>query len=69
MLYSDLRGWIGEVEKFGELKRIPGVDWDLEMGAITEVYARNEPYPAIFLMRSKIIPPAIGCSSASTTNR
>ena len=47
MLYADLRSWITEVEKFGELRRIPGVDWDLEMGALTEVYARNEPYPAI----------------------
>ena len=32
MLYNDLREWITEVEKFGELRRIPGVDWDLEMG-------------------------------------
>ena len=46
MLYSDLRGWIDEVEKFGELKRIPGVDWNLEMGALTEFYARTEPNPA-----------------------
>ena len=46
MLYSDLRGWITEVEKFGELRRVPNADWDLEMGALTEVYAR-EPYPAI----------------------
>ena len=56
MLYSDLRSWIGEVEKFGELKRIPGVDWDLEMGAITEVYARNEPYPAILFDEIKDYP-------------
>ena len=56
MLYSDLRGWINEVEKFGELKRIPGVDWNLEMGALTEVYARNEPYPAILFDEIKDYP-------------
>jgi UbiD family decarboxylase len=56
MLYSDLRGWIDEVEKFGELRHVPGVDWDLEMGALTEVYARNEPYPAILFDEIKDYP-------------
>jgi len=56
MLYNDLREWITEVEKFGELRRVPGVDWDLEMGAITELYARNEPYPAILFDEIKDYP-------------
>ncbi|MBI4527089.1 MAG: UbiD family decarboxylase [Deltaproteobacteria bacterium] len=47
MLYSDLRDWISKVEEFGELRKVEGVDWNLEIGAITEIYARNEPFPAI----------------------
>ena len=56
MLYSDLRSWITEVEKFGELRRIPGVNWDLEMGAVAEVYARNPPYSAILFDKIKDYP-------------
>src|SRR5260370_6074865 len=33
----DLSGWIDQVEKLGELKRIEGADWDVEIGAITEM--------------------------------
>ena len=53
MSYRDLRGWIDAVEAFGELKRINGADWNLELGAITEVFARR----------------VTGCWSACITNR
>jgi len=33
----DLRSWIAAVDKLGELKRIEGADWDVEIGAITEL--------------------------------
>src|SRR5215472_4642109 len=33
----DLRGWIASAEKLGELKRIDGADWDVEIGAVTEI--------------------------------
>ena len=33
----DLRSWIAEVEELGELKRIDGADWDVEIGAVTEL--------------------------------
>src|SRR5260370_29458162 len=32
-----LRGWIGAAEEFGELKKIDGADWDVEIGAVTEL--------------------------------
>ena len=38
MLYRDLREWLAKVEEAGELKTIPGVDWNLEMGAIAELF-------------------------------
>ena len=41
MNYQDLRGWLEEVEKLGELKRIEGAHWDREIGAITEIVAER----------------------------
>lgn len=37
MEQRDLRRWIAQVEKLGELKIIKGADWDVEIGAITEL--------------------------------
>ena len=41
MSYHDLRDWMSQVESFGELRNIEGADWNLEIGAITEM-ARKE---------------------------
>ena len=38
--YKDLRGYIAAADQMGELRRVDGADWDLELGAITEVAAR-----------------------------
>jgi 4-hydroxy-3-polyprenylbenzoate decarboxylase len=35
--YGDLRGWIDQVEKFGELLKVSGAHWDAEMGSITQM--------------------------------
>jgi 3-polyprenyl-4-hydroxybenzoate decarboxylase len=35
--YGGLRGWIDNVDRLGELKRVSGAHWDLEMGAITHI--------------------------------
>jgi UbiD family decarboxylase len=43
--YKDLREWIELVDKLGELKRVKGADWNLEMGAITELIGREGKYP------------------------
>jgi 4-hydroxy-3-polyprenylbenzoate decarboxylase len=34
---KDLRSWMAEVEQIGELKRLSGADWDVEIGAVTEL--------------------------------
>ena len=34
--YKDLRDFLRVVDKHGELKRLNGVDWDLEMGTLTQ---------------------------------
>src|SRR5262249_1327569 len=38
--YKDLREYLTAAAKLGELRRVDGADWDLEIGAITEVAAR-----------------------------
>ena len=44
MDYKDLRGWLEEVDKIGELKHIEGAHWDREIGSISELMAeRNGP--------------------------
>ena len=43
--YKDLREWIDLVDQLGELKRIHGADWNLEMGAIIELIGREGKYP------------------------
>ncbi len=40
LAYKDLRGYLDAVDKLGELRIVNGADWDLEVGAITEVAAR-----------------------------
>ena len=40
LVYKDLRGYLDAVDKLGELRVVNGADWDLEIGAITEVAAR-----------------------------
>ena len=38
---GDLRNWLEDVEKHGELKKISGVPWDLEMSGIYEIIAKE----------------------------
>ena len=40
IIYRDLREYIEAVDRLGELRVVNGADWDLEVGAITEVAAR-----------------------------
>ena len=41
MSYRDLREWLEQVENLGELRRVEGADWDLEIGAVADM-ARKE---------------------------
>jgi UbiD family decarboxylase len=43
-----LRSFIEAVESFGELRRVPGADWELELGAIAELSYRS-PLPRALL--------------------
>ena len=46
--YKDLREWIAAIDQMGELKRIAGADWNLEIGAISELARRESKHkPAL----------------------
>jgi 4-hydroxy-3-polyprenylbenzoate decarboxylase len=47
--HVDLRDWMARVDAIGEIKRVQGAHWNLEMGAVAEMiyHARPENPPAI----------------------
>ena len=42
MPFPDLRSFIDGAQRIGELKVIDGADWNLEIGCLTELMARNK---------------------------
>ena len=45
----DLRTWLSEVERLGQLETISGARWDLEMGALSELILERLPAPPAVL--------------------
>jgi 3-polyprenyl-4-hydroxybenzoate decarboxylase len=43
----DLRAWLDEARKLGEVKDVRGADWNLELGAISELNVKKESPPAL----------------------
>ena len=44
----DLRAWLNEVEKIGQLHRIEGIPWDKDMGGLVEmILERSKHAPAM----------------------
>jgi len=35
--FHDLRDWVDKIDSWGQLKRFPDVDWNLEMGGIVDL--------------------------------
>ncbi|MBI2832085.1 MAG: UbiD family decarboxylase [Chloroflexi bacterium] len=42
MSHKDLREWLNGVDEIGELKQIDGADWDLEIGAVSQLAEINK---------------------------
>src|SRR3970282_1904053 len=64
----DLRAWLAEVEALGELRRVPGADWSLELGAISELNVKKDAAPALLFDEIKGYPKGfrvLTCSTAS----
>lgn len=64
--YRDLRGWLERVDAFGELKRIDGADWQTEIGAISEINAKQRKCYALLFDRVPGFPAGFRVLSAST---
>ena len=71
--WKDLRDWIGEVEKIGELARITEkTDWDEEISGITYLVGKKKGGPALLFDNIKGYPKGYRVLSnilGSSTNR
>ena len=45
--YDDLRGWLAEAERLGELKIVRGASWQRDIGLASEVVGREDHGPAL----------------------
>ena len=49
MAFNDLREYLEEVDKLGELRTLTNVHWDLEIGRITDILCHRENSPAVLI--------------------
>ena len=64
----DLRRWLAEIEKLGELRHVRGADWNLELGAISELNVKKDAPPALLFDEIRGYPKGhrvLTCSTAS----
>jgi len=54
--FNGLRDWIEEIERIGELKRVGNADWNLEIGAIADLYQEKMGLPALLFDKIKGYP-------------
>src|ERR687883_2116880 len=64
----DLRTWLAEVEKLGELKHVRGADWNLELGAISELNVKRDSPPALLFDEIKGYPKGYRVLTCSTSS-
>jgi UbiD family decarboxylase len=64
----DLRPWLAEVEKLGELKHVDGADWNLELGAISELNVKKDAPPALLFDQIKGYPKGFRVLTCSTSS-
>ncbi|HXG53396.1 MAG TPA: UbiD family decarboxylase [candidate division Zixibacteria bacterium] len=69
MEYQDLREWIQIAEEMGELKTLTNCDWNLEIGAITELVHHKEDGPAVLFDEIKGYPKGYRVLSNSLASR
>ncbi|MDO8785037.1 MAG: UbiD family decarboxylase [Syntrophales bacterium] len=65
---DDLRAWLKKADKAGIVKKVEGADWDLEIGAITELNLRTNKCPILLFDNIKGYPPGyrvISCPTGS----
>jgi UbiD family decarboxylase len=64
----DLRRWLEEVRGFGELHDVAGADWNLEIGAVSEVNVKRAGHPALLFDRIPGYPDGFRVLTCSTSS-
>ena len=64
----DLRQWLAEAHKLGELKDVRGADWNLELGAISELNVKKDAPPALLFDEIKGYPKGYRVLTCSTSS-
>ncbi len=64
----DLRAWLSTVDKLGELRSVEGADWNLELGAISELNVKKALPPALLFDRIKDYPKGFRVLTCSTSS-
>ena len=68
----DLRTWLDEVDKLGQLMTVENVHWDLELSTLTEIInERSKTRPAIVFDKIRDYPPGyrVAANLVSSTDR
>src|SRR5574341_802270 len=71
MSYTDLRDFLKQVDKLGELRLVRGADWNVEVGAITDLAQHQINGPAVLFDGIKGYPDGfrIACNTLGSASR
>jgi len=64
----DLRAWLKDIAALGELREVRGADWNLELGAISELNAKKDLPPALLFDEIKGYPKGFRVLTCSTSS-
>src|SRR5687768_9646616 len=64
----DLRPWLEQVGKLGELKEVRGADWNLELGAVSGLNVKKALPPALLFDEIKGYPKGFRVLTGSTSS-
>lgn len=64
----DLRVWLDEVRKLGEIRDVRGADWNLELGVISELNVKKELPPALLFDEIAWYPKGFRVLTCSTSS-
>src|SRR6266540_1138551 len=64
----DLRSWLDEIRGLGELKEVRGADWNLELGAISELNVKKDLPPALLFDQIAGYPKGFRVLTCSTSS-